>query len=76
MVFSDEAPALTAATNTGMCRGSGTVATGAYKGTSVLFQRLLGFTPQLRDSTNTDDLQRPPVEALLHGATTSPTGPG
>jgi len=53
MVWSDEAPALTSATNTGNCRGTGTVATGAYKGTSVLFQRLLGFTPQLRDSTNT-----------------------
>ena len=53
MVFSDEAPGLTSATNTGMCRGTGTVASGAYKGTSVLFQRLLGFTPQLRDSTNT-----------------------
>jgi hypothetical protein len=53
MVFSDEAPVLTSATNTGMCRGTGTVASGAYKGTSVLFQRLLGFTPQLRDSMNT-----------------------
>jgi len=51
MVFSDEAPALTSATNTGMCRGTGTVATGAYKGTSVLFQRLLGFTKQLQDYT-------------------------
>jgi len=30
MVFSDEAPVLTSATNTGMCRGTGTVATGAY----------------------------------------------
>ncbi|HMF39090.1 MAG TPA: hypothetical protein VKQ32_00280 [Polyangia bacterium] len=49
MVWSDEAPALTSATNTGMCRGTGTVATGAYKGTSVLFQRLLGFTKQLQD---------------------------
>jgi hypothetical protein len=53
MIWSDEAPALTSATNTGMCRGTGTVANGAYKGTSVLFQRLLGFTPQLRDSSNT-----------------------
>jgi hypothetical protein len=53
MVWSDEAPGLTSSTNTGNCRGTGTVATGAYKGTSVLFQRLLGFTPQLRDSTNT-----------------------
>ena len=53
MVFSDEAPGITSSTNTGNCRGTGTVATGAYKGTSVLFQRLLGFTPQLRDSTNT-----------------------
>ena len=53
MVFSDEAPGITSATNTGMCRGTGTVASGAYKGTSVLFQRLLGFTPQLRDSANT-----------------------
>jgi len=53
MVFSDEAPGITSATNTGMCRGTGTVATGAYKGTSVLFQRLLGFTAQLRDSSNT-----------------------
>src|SRR4029079_1781968 len=53
MTFSDEAPVLTSATTTGMCRGTGTVATGAYKGTSVLFQRLLGFTPQLRDSANT-----------------------
>jgi hypothetical protein len=53
MVFSDEAPGITSATNTGMCRGTGTVPTGAYKGTSVLFQRLLGFTAQLRDSSNT-----------------------
>jgi len=51
MVWSDEAPGLTATTNTGMCRGTGTVATGAYKGTSVLFQRLLGFTKQLQDYT-------------------------
>jgi len=51
MVWSDEPPALTSATNTGMCRGAGTVATGAYKGTSVLFQRLLGFTKQLQDYT-------------------------
>jgi hypothetical protein len=49
MVFSDEPPGLTSATNTGMCRGTGTVAMGAYKGTSVLFQRLLGFTKQLQD---------------------------
>jgi hypothetical protein len=53
LVFSDEPPAMTSATNTGNCRGTGTVASGAYKGTSVLFQRLLGFTPQLRDSSNT-----------------------
>jgi hypothetical protein len=53
MVWSDEAPVVTAAGNGGNCRGGATVATGAYKGTSVLFQRLLGFTPQLRDSTNT-----------------------
>jgi hypothetical protein len=53
MVFSDEPPALTSATDTGNCRGTGTVATGAYKGTSVLFQRLLGFTKELRDSANT-----------------------
>jgi len=53
MVWSDEAPAVTTAGNGGNCRGGATVATGAYKGTSVLFQRLLGFTPQLRDSTNT-----------------------
>jgi hypothetical protein len=49
MVWSDEAPGLTSTTNTGMCRGTGTVAMGGYKGTSVLFQRLLGFTKQLQD---------------------------
>jgi len=51
MVWSDEAPGLTSTTNTGMCRGTGTVAMGGYKGTSVLFQRLLGFTKQLQDTT-------------------------
>jgi hypothetical protein len=53
MTFSDEAPGLTQAGNGGNCRGGTVVATGAYKGTSVLFQRLLGFTKQLRDSANT-----------------------
>jgi hypothetical protein len=53
MVWSDEPPGLTTATNTGNCRGTGTVASGTYLGTSVLFQRLLGFTKQLRDSANT-----------------------
>jgi hypothetical protein len=53
MVWSDEAPVLTQPGNGGNCRGGTVVATGAYKGTSVLFQRLLGFTHELRDSTNT-----------------------
>jgi hypothetical protein len=43
MTFSDEMP-LTTTTDTGNCRGTGLVATGQYYGTTVLFQRLLGFT--------------------------------
>ena len=53
MTFSDEAPALTQAGTGGNCRGGAVVASGTYLGTSVLFQRLLGFTKQLRDSANT-----------------------
>jgi hypothetical protein len=55
MVFSDEAPA----SGTGnfslgsaqTCRDAG-AATGAFKGTSLLFQRLLGFTPRLPFAAN------------------------
>ena len=54
MTFSDEAPALTQAGTGGNCRGGARSSrSGAYLGTSVLFQRLLGFTKQLRDSANT-----------------------
>jgi len=51
MTFSDEAPAITVQTGTTIaCRGGAVVATGAYQGTSRLFQRLLGFTPQFPTS--------------------------
>jgi hypothetical protein len=47
MVFSDEAP--TSGNGTGFftnCRGGATVAVANFNGTSLLFQRLLGFTPR------------------------------
>jgi len=47
LVFSDEAPA--AGNGTGFftnCRGGATVPTANFNGTSLLFQRLLGFTPR------------------------------
>ena len=51
MTFSDEAPAITMQTGTSIaCRGGAVVATGAFQGTSRLFQRLLGFTPQFPQS--------------------------
>ena len=54
MVFSDEAPGHHAGDQHAACAAAPPRSRrGAYKGTSVLFQRLLGFTPQLRDSTNT-----------------------
>jgi len=54
MTFSDEAPAITTQTGTSIaCRGGTVVATGAYQGTSRLFQRLLGFTPQFPTSGTT-----------------------
>ena len=62
------APAVTAAGNRGHCRGGAVVPTGAFKGTSKLFQRLLGFTPELRDAEQHHGVRRPPVEALVHGA--------
>jgi hypothetical protein len=49
MIFSDEPPALTAATTGGQtppCRGTGVVAAGTFYGTSLLFQRLLGHVGQ------------------------------
>ena len=52
MVWSDEAPVMTAVGNRATCRGGTVTATGAFKGTSKLFQRLLGFTPELRDANN------------------------
>jgi hypothetical protein len=55
MTFSDEAPA-SGSTGFGLgsaqtCRDAG-AATGAFKGTSLLFQRLLGFTPRLPFAAN------------------------
>jgi hypothetical protein len=53
MTFSDEPPALTAATtggNTPPCRGTGAVASGTFYGTSLLFQRLLGHVGQYPSS--------------------------
>ena len=47
LVFSDEAPAT--GNGTGFftnCRGGATVAQADFKGTSLIFQRLLGFTPR------------------------------
>jgi hypothetical protein len=51
MTFSDEAPAITTQTGNAIaCRGGAVVATGTFQGTSRLFQRLLGFTPQFPQS--------------------------
>ncbi len=53
MTFSDEPPALTAATaggNTPVCRGGATAANGTFFGTSLLFQRLLGHIGQFPSS--------------------------
>ena len=47
MTFSDEAPAT--GNGTGFftnCRGGATVAAADFRGTSLIFQRLLGFTPR------------------------------
>jgi hypothetical protein len=65
MVWSDEAPVLTQAGNRATCRGGTVVATGAYKGTSKLFQRLLGFTPELRDANNTTVCDDHPSKPLF-----------
>jgi hypothetical protein len=55
MVFSDELPASGAGSfslgSAQACRDAG-AATGAFRGTSLLFQRLLGFTPRLPFSGN------------------------
>ena len=64
MVWSDEAPPLTAAGNPPL-PGPGAVPTGGFKGTSELFQRLLGFTPELRDANQHHRVRRSPVEALF-----------
>jgi hypothetical protein len=54
MMFSDEAPAITMQTgNSVACRGGAVVPSGTFQGTSRLFQRLLGFTPQF-PSTGTE----------------------
>ena len=54
MIFSDEAPGASRRRPTpARAAAPRTVATGAYKGTSVLFQRLLGFTPRCAIPTNT-----------------------
>ena len=65
MVWSDELPATTAAGNRATCRGGTVVATGAFKGTSKLFQRLLGFTPELRDANNTTVCDDHPSKPLF-----------
>jgi hypothetical protein len=48
MVFSDEPPASGSSgfSLSPNCRGGAIVATGTFNGTSLLFQRLLGFTPR------------------------------
>ena len=58
-------PAVTAAGNRATCRGGAVVPTGAFKGTSELFQRLLGFTPQLRDADNTTMCDDHPSKPLF-----------
>jgi hypothetical protein len=65
MVWSDEAPVITQAGNRATCRGGTVVATGAFKGTSKLFQRLLGFTPELRDANNTTVCDDHPSKPLF-----------
>ena len=56
----------TATASSPNCRGGATVAAADFRGTSRIFQRLLGFTPQFPFSGSpTCGEQR--VEALLHG---------
>jgi len=53
LTFSDEAPA--SGNGTGFftnCRGGATVAAADFRGTSLIFQRLLGFTPRFPFSGN------------------------
>jgi hypothetical protein len=63
-----DAPAATAAAAPGRVRH--------YLGTSVLFQRPARVHQAAARRQQHDDLQRPRVEALLHGAGPVTTGPG
>ena len=92
MTFSDEPPALTAATtggNTPVCRGGATAATGTFYGTSLLFQRLLGHVGQFPSSGTatcaaeaakpyftTDDLTKWEWVTINHSATPTDRNPG